>query len=76
MAGQPEASRRSRCFALLVPALLHGLYDDIATRQARELGLIFVVFVAVLFFVAYRLAVTTARQDRYMERPAEPWEGM
>ena len=69
LAGDEAGSRRSRWLAVLLPALLHGLYDYIATRQTEKLSLVFVVFVAVLFFVAYRLAVATARRDRYLEPP-------
>lgn len=69
LAGRPKASSRSRWAAVLLPALLHGLYDYIATRQSDELSMIFVAFVAILFFLAYRAAVFTARRDRYIDRP-------
>ena len=69
LAGEGTASRRSRCMAICVPALLHGLYDYIATQQTEGLSLVFVAFVAVLFFVAHRLAVTTAQSDRYLDPP-------
>lgn len=71
--GDAEGSKRSRFFALLVPAFLHGLYDYIATLEREDLGSIFLVFVAILFVVAYRLAVNTARRDRYIRSP-EPFE--
>ena len=67
LAGDQAASGRSRFFALLVPALLHSLYDYIATQQTEGLTPVFVVFVAALFFVAYRLAVATAARDRYLD---------
>ena len=67
LAGAEAASRRSRRLAVWIPALLHGLYDYIATQQTEELSLVFVVFVILLFVVAYRLAVTTARRDRYLD---------
>ena len=67
LAGDHAASGRSRFFAVLVPALLHGLYDYIATQQTEGLTMVFVVFVAALFFVAYRLAVATAARDRYLD---------
>ena len=69
LAGYEAASRRSRFLAVLFPALLHGLYDYIAIRQTEELSLIFVAFVAALFFVAHRLAVATASRDRYLDPP-------
>ena len=67
LAGDHAASGRSRFFAVLVPALLHGLYDYIATQQTEGLTMVFVVFVAALFVVAYRLAVATAARDRYLD---------
>ena len=69
LAGDEAGSRRSLHLAVWIPALLHGLYDYIATQQTDGLSMIFVVFVVVLFFVAYRLAVSTARRDRYMDPP-------
>lgn len=70
LAGDRAASGRSRFFAVLVPALLHGLYDYIATQQTEGLTLVFVVFVALLFFAAYRLVVATAARDRYLAESA------
>lgn len=72
LAGELSAARWSRFFAVLVPALLHGLYDYIATQQTEELTGAFLGFVALLFLVAYVLAVRTARQDRYMDTTREP----
>ena len=72
LSGELSAARWSRFFAVLVPALLHGLYDYIATQQMEELTGAFLGFVALLFLVAYVLAVRTARQDRYMDTTREP----
>ena len=69
MAGEPEASSRSRRLAVVLPALLHGLYDYIATQQRESLSLAFIAFVAVLFMTAYRLAKKTAQHDRYIDSP-------
>ena len=73
LAGNPGASRASRFFAVLVPALLHGLYDYIATQQTEELTGVFLGFVALLFLVAYVLAVRTARHDRYLGTTPPSW---
>ncbi len=74
LAGDMEGSKRSRVFAVLVPAFLHGLYDYIATLEREDMGTIFLIFVAVMFVVAYRLTVKTARRDRYI-RSSAPFEG-
>ena len=73
LAGDHAASGRSRFFAVLVPALLHGLYDYIATQQTEELTGVFLGFVALLFLVAYVLAVRTARHDRYLGTTPPSW---
>ncbi len=76
MSGDETASRRSRWLAVWIPALLHGLYDYIATQQTDGLTLLFVGFVAALFFVSYRLAVATARRDRYLDTYPGPGSGI
>ena len=69
LAGDVESSLWSRRLAVLLPVLLHGLYDFIATQQTDGLSVVFIVFVALLYFVAYRLAATAARNDRYLDPP-------
>ena len=67
LSGFEEESARARRSALLIPALLHGLYDFIASMQVEYLGLVFVVFVAGLFIVSLRLVRRISRNDRYMQ---------
>ncbi len=50
--------------AVLVPALLHGAYDYIASTEAGT-GY-FIVFILVLFVFSYRLVILSSRQDRYI----------
>ena len=64
--GRTAESRFYRVLSVLVPALLHGTYDYIATMQQKGSGWIFVIFVAVLFVISYRLVTQTAKQDRYI----------
>jgi len=52
--------------SVLVPMLLHGAYDYIATMEETGSGLYFLVFTAVLFFFAYRVTGKSAREDRYI----------
>ena len=73
MWGYPEDARRSRVMAVVLPALLHGLYDFIATQQRESLSLVFVAFVAVLFVAAYRLAKRTASHDRFIDPNVGPY---
>lgn len=64
--GRLDASRRSRRLALLVPALLHGAYDYIASIESENSGLYFLGFIIVLFIVTRRTAARSAREDRYI----------
>ena len=73
MWGYPQNAKRSRVMAVVLPALLHGLYDFIATQQRESLSLVFVAFVAVLFVAAYRLAKRTACNDRFIDPNAGPY---
>ena len=50
--GNTEKSRHCRRLAVLVPALIHGAYDFIATLDAMLSALVFLAFVVFLFFSA------------------------
>ena len=50
--------------AVLVPALLHGAYDYIASTSTQEWS--FIVFIAALFVLSYVLVTRSSRQDRYI----------
>ena len=67
MAGQTAASGRSRRMAVLLPTLLHGLYDYLATHDSESLMLVFLAFVALLFVFSWRLARAQADRDRYID---------
>ncbi len=71
-AQQPLLCERFRKHALLVPVLMHGAYDFIATIPATSVGLIFVVFVMGMFFVSVRLVKRAAKDDRYITESAAP----
>lgn len=65
--GDEYRSRRCRRFAVLVPVLLHGAYDFIATYEYDGYAWIFVVFVALLFAAAYRMIKKLSRDDRFID---------
>ena len=44
-----------RVLAVVVPALMHGAYDFLASSTPRISPWFFVVFVAVMFVVCFRL---------------------
>lgn len=60
---------RSRLFLILacvIPILLHGMYDFLATLQNTVYGWIFVPFVIALFIVSWRLVNVMSEKDRYI----------
>ncbi|MBO4838926.1 MAG: PrsW family intramembrane metalloprotease [Lachnospiraceae bacterium] len=62
-----EQSRTYRILSLVVPVLLHGTYDFIAT-QFEGLSPVFLVFVALLFVASYKIVVNLSRRDDYIDR--------
>lgn len=66
-AGDAEGSGRMRVRALLIPALLHGFYDFVASRESGSSTLIFVVFVILMFVTAYRLVRHVSDNDVYIQ---------
>ena len=64
--GEPERSRRARRSAVLVPTLLHGCYDFIASMQQAMFALIFLVLVLAMFIVAFRLVKRLSQNDSYL----------
>ncbi len=62
---EPE-SKRARWLCVIVPALLHGCYDFIASLEAEVFVLVFLVFVAAMFFTALRMVKRVSRRDQYM----------
>ena len=65
--GDEYRSRRCRRLAVLVPVLLHGAYDFIATYEYDGYAWIFVVFVVLLFAAAYRMIKKLSRDDRFID---------
>lgn len=65
-----EASKTKACSTLsvVIPVLLHGCYDYIATMQKAGSSLVFVVFVIALFVISLKLVSTMSKNDRYISR--------
>ena len=66
MAGRERESKGCRVLAVVFPALLHGLYDYLATQNGEGPITAFLVFVAVMFLAAYIAAKRCAKTDRYL----------
>ena len=60
-------AKRCRTMAVLMPALLHGAYDFIATMEDPSCEWVFLVFVLALFAVALKLVRVGSRSDRYID---------
>lgn len=50
--------------SLLVPMLIHGAYDYIATLEQQEAGWYFLAFIFVLFVVSYILVGQASKEDK------------
>ena len=62
--GNRLASRACSVLAFLIPALLHGTYNFIASINNDSYGWIFVAFILIMFFVAIRLVKHMSRTDQ------------
>jgi len=61
-----KTARFFRVLALILPALLHGLYDYIATEDAKNY--VFIGFVVILFLVSYILVGKMSKTDQYITK--------
>lgn len=64
--GHPLASKIMRVFCVIVPALLHGAYDFIASMEYMMGGWYFVIFVVILFAVSFVLVNRMSKRDQYI----------
>ena len=64
--GHAQYSKICLRLALLFPALLHGLYDFIATVDETSHAWYFVGFIALLFFASYKTIQHLSKRDRYI----------
>ena len=65
-AGEPAKRTLFGIFTLLVPMLLHGAYDYIASMEIENAGWYFFGFVAVLFIVSYILVGNVSKKDEFI----------
>ena len=65
--GYERASRNCRRLAVVVPIVLHGFYDFIASSEAGSSEWVFLVFVAVLFLITSRMVKRLSRTDQYID---------
>ena len=63
LAGFAEESRRARRMSLMIPILLHGAYDFIATMESELMGIVFLAFVSWMSGAALKLVKKTSAAD-------------
>ena len=66
LAGDPVRARSDRTRALIVPLLLHGCYDFIATLTTAVSTLWFIAFVVILFLFSLRAVRRASEEDQYL----------
>lgn len=66
LSGQREKSVWFRVLAVLVPVLLHGVYDFFAVSRLMDLGWVFLIFIAVMFVISVVLVGRASRRDSYL----------
>ena len=68
--GCPVRSRKNLRLSVLIPALLHGMYDFIASTEYINAGA-FLAFIGAIFFLGVRLTNKLSKEDRYID--AKHW---
>lgn len=66
--GMPKKAKTYRSFALIMPILLHGSYDFLASMDNEFFGLIFVAFILILFIFSYATVKKMSKDDDFFKR--------
>ena len=74
LAGQPEMEKSRLRGALLVPMILHGTYDFIASLESGSMTLVFLAFIAVLFVITSRLIKAKSAADHPLVQQQDYYE--
>lgn len=64
--GKMFSSKIFRIFSVVLPVLLHGSYDFIASMENTMGGLYFVAFVIILFALSFGLVNISSKNDKYI----------
>ncbi len=72
--GNNRAAKACRVLSVIIPALIHGCYDFIASMGSENALWIFVGFVAVLFSVSWYLVSKASKNDRRIDRHYSTFE--
>lgn len=66
--GMPKKAKTYRAFALIIPILLHGSYDFLASMGSGLFELIFVGFIGILFLFSYITVKKMSKDDNFFKR--------
>ena len=64
--GKMFSSKIFRIFSIVVPVLLHGSYDFIASMENTMGSLYFVAFIIILFALSFGLVNISSKNDKYI----------
>lgn len=64
--GNHRAAVVYQVLSVAMPVVMHGAYDYIASMEQLNSGWVFVAFIAVMFFIAFRLVGRASEDDRYI----------
>ena len=67
-AGEKAKSVLFTVLSLIIPMLIHGSYDYIATLEQQNAGWYFLAFILVLFVISYILVGQTSKNDKLIRR--------
>ncbi len=73
LAGYPAESADARRKSLLIPVLLHGTYDFIASMESDLMSVVFLIFVSWMFGVAMKLVKRASAEDSPLMRQPDPY---
>ena len=66
--GEKSKSVLFTIFSLIVPILIHGAYDYIATLEQQDADWYFLIFIFVLFVISYILVGQASKKDKLINR--------
>ena len=70
-AGEKSKTVLFTILSLIVPMLIHGAYDYIATLELQDAGWYFLAFIFVLFVISYILVGQTAKEDKLINKTSQ-----
>ncbi len=65
--GNHTAAKIFNLIAWLMPAITHGLYDYLATISSGGADWLFLIFIAIMFFICYSVVKRLSANDRYLD---------